>query len=59
MDRTYHLYIPDELAPGSPLVFVLHGYGGKAEGYRPEMIEVARENGFALCYPQGEVDTKG
>lgn len=59
MDRTYHLYIPDNLAPEAPLVFVLHGYGGKAEGYRPEMIEVARENGFALCYPQGEKDTKG
>ena len=59
MERTYYLFMPEKLAPGSPLVFCLHGYGGKAEGYRPEMIDVARENGFALCYPQGEVDTKG
>jgi len=34
----------------SPLVIVLHGYGGKAEGYLPEMIQVADRYGFALCY---------
>ena len=59
MDRTYWLYIPDNLREDAPLVFVLHGYGGKAEGYRPEMMAKAQKYGFAVCYPQGEKDSKG
>jgi polyhydroxybutyrate depolymerase len=59
MERTYWLYIPETLRPDAPLVFVLHGYGGKAEGYRPEMLETARKHGFAVCYPQGAKDGKG
>jgi polyhydroxybutyrate depolymerase len=59
MDRTYWLYIPENLRPDAPLVFVLHGYGGKAEGYRPEMVATAKKHGFAVCYPQGAKDGKG
>ena len=59
MERSYWLFLPEEIKADAPLVFVLHGYGGKAEGYRPEMIDVAKENGFALCYPQGAKDKKG
>lgn len=59
MDRTYWLYLPENLPDEAPLVMVLHGYGGSAEGYRPEMMEVAKENGFAVCYPQGAQDKKG
>lgn len=59
MDRTYWLYIPEGLPADSPLVIVLHGYGGKAEGYRPEMMDVALAEGFAVCYPQGAKDGKG
>ena len=33
LTRTYHLYIPDNLPSGAPLVFILHGYGGSAESY--------------------------
>lgn len=58
MERTYWLYLPDN-PENAPLVLCLHGYGGKAEGYRPELLEVAKENGFALCYPQGEKAPKG
>jgi polyhydroxybutyrate depolymerase len=58
MDRTYWLYIPEGLNEGAPLVLVLHGYGGKADGYRPEMMDVAKEKGFAVCYPQGAKDAK-
>lgn len=53
--RVYYLYLPEKLPENSPLVFVLHGYGGSAK----EIIEyfgmnkVADENGFAVCYPQG------
>ena len=54
MTRTYWLYVPENLRADAPLVFVLHGYGGKAEGYRPEMMVTAQKHGFAVCYPQGE-----
>lgn len=57
--RSHYLYIPDTLLPERPLVVMLHGYGGKAEGYRPEMLEVARREGFAVCIPQGLKAPKG
>ena len=59
VNRTYWMYIPENLSPQAPLVFVLHGYGGKAEGYCPQMIETAKKYGFAVCYPQGEKAPKG
>lgn len=59
MDRTYWLYIPENLSEHAPLVMVLHGYGGKAKGYRPEMINTAEKYGFAVCYPQGAKDEYG
>ena len=58
-ERSYQLYIPENAPAGMPLVMVLHGYGGKADGYRPEMLEVAREEGFAVCYPQGRKNSVG
>ena len=51
--RYHYLFIPPSLLPERPLVVMLHGYGGKAEGYRPEMLTAAREEGFAGCIPQG------
>ena len=57
--RTYWLYVPEGASPSTPLVLVFHGYGGKAEGYCPAMLEVAEREGFAVCYPQGEPDAKG
>lgn len=54
LTREYFLYIPEGANPSeTPLVFMLHGYGGKAEGYRPEMAETAKAHGFALCVPDG------
>ncbi len=58
MERTYWLYMPENIPAGAPLVFVLHGYGGNAKNYRPEMMTVAKENGFAVCFPQGAKDGK-
>ena len=51
--RYHYLFVPDTLLPERPLVVMLHGYGGKAQGYRPEMLESARREGFAVCIPQG------
>ncbi len=58
-ERSYQLYVPETAPRGIPLVMVLHGYGGKAEGYRPEMMELASEEGFAVCYPQGRENSVG
>ena len=58
-ERSYWLYLPDNLPENAPLVIMLHGYGGKAENYRIEMRAVADREGFALCIPQGGTDTKG
>ena len=52
-EREYWLVVPDSLCAARPLVFMLHGYGGKAEGYFPAMAECARRHGFVLCCPQG------
>lgn len=51
--RVHYMYVPSRLREERPLVIMLHGYGGKARGYRPEMLEVAEREGFALCIPQG------
>lgn len=60
LERVYYLYLPENLQEGAPLVFLLHGYGGKAENYCPSMIPIAEKNGFVLCYPEGSAtDSKG
>ena len=58
-EREYYLYLPPGGGKDVPLVLVLHGYGGKAVGYRPEMLYPAREEGFAVCYPQGRANSIG
>lgn len=60
-DRSYFLYLPDDIAPGAPLVFVLHGYTSTAEGIIEDygMNSIADANGFAVCYPQGTQDLSG
>lgn len=57
--REYYLYNPQDIAPGAPLVILLHGYGGDATKYRPEMLELAKKYRFALCIPQGAKDPSG
>jgi len=59
LQRTYVLHLPEDMAEDVPLVFVLHGYGSKAEPERFGMNAVADANGFAVCYPQGEKDGRG
>lgn len=60
-ERSYFLYLPDDIAPGAPLVFVLHGYTSTAAGIIDNygMNSVADANGFAVCYPQGSQDVTG
>ncbi len=61
IEREYYLYLPESLPTGSPLVFIFHGYGSNASnimGYS-SMNNVADENNFAVCYPQGTTDIYG
>lgn len=53
--RSYMLYIPRDIAPGAPLVFMLHGYGDFASAFMQSsgMNRVADAEGFAVVYPQG------
>ena len=59
--REYYLYQPDSLQNNAPLIFVLHGYSGSAQGMisYSGMNTIADENGFAVCYPQGIEDQTG
>jgi polyhydroxybutyrate depolymerase len=59
--REYLLYLPDSLEPNAPLIFVLHGLGGSANSIYnySKMNNVADNNGFAVCYPDGTIDQWG
>ncbi|MCF0167291.1 MAG: esterase [Bacteroidales bacterium] len=57
--RTYYIHIPDGLRKKAPLVVVLHGYGSSAiDIMHRGFNEAADKYGFAVCYPQGSIDTK-
>lgn len=57
--RDYILHVPENYSAGQkmPLVLVLHGGGGKAEGMlkltHNRFNELADQNGFFVVYPQG------
>ena len=52
--RTYKLYVPDNVAESAPLVFSLHGTGGSCDWGHPEFNSLADQNGFIVAYPSGE-----
>ncbi len=58
IDREYYLYVPDSVESEASLVFVFHGYSGSAFGIMDYsgMNQIADENGFVVCYPQGTID---
>jgi polyhydroxybutyrate depolymerase len=61
LTRDYILYLPANIQPGAALVFNLHGYteGAAIHSIYSEMNDVADDNGFAVCYPEGTVDGFG
>ena len=56
IERTYKLYLPENIQPNAPLIFVLHGYGGSFNLEEKGFNEAADRHGFAVCYPQGSKD---
>ena len=59
LERRYVLHLPEGLPAEAPLVIVLHGYGGDADPERFGMNATADRHRFAVCYPQGERDSRG
>lgn len=55
LERTFTLYVPEGAGKNSPLVFMLHGYGGIPQGFASfiHMNEQADKYGFVVVYPQG------
>lgn len=59
IERTYKLYLPANIQPNAPLIFVLHGYGSTFNHDDKGFNEAAERHGFAVCYPQGSKDGRG
>lgn len=61
INRKYIIHLPPLLPPNSPLVFMLHSYGGTAFNMidYTGMSEIADANQFAVCYPEGTKDEWG
>lgn len=57
--RNYYLYVPDDLPSNAPLVFVLHGYFGNAQGFTNEFHDLADNYKFVVCAPNGLIDNYG
>jgi polyhydroxybutyrate depolymerase len=55
--RSFFIYAPRDLKPGSPLLFVFHGGGGDGgaarEGTGGEFEMLADRYGFVVAYPDG------
>ena len=61
LSREYLFYKPENLVDNAPLLFVLHGYTSSANSIMSYsyLNDIADENGFAVCYPQGISDQYG
>lgn len=61
IERNYYLHIPKNRKANAPLVFVFHGYSGSALDINCDnkFNQIANQNGFVVCYPQGLKDEKG
>ena len=61
VEREYIVHVPENLNNDSPIVFVIHGYIGSAEGIAAysDMNSIAEREGFIAVYPQGTIDSYG
>ena len=55
--RSYYVYVPEQVE--GTLLVVLHGYTGRAEGGKVQLLDLADELGMVVCFPQGLRDPKG
>ena len=63
INRTYYMSYPDNFSgqESTPLIINMHGFGSNAlsQRYYSEMDEFAHEQGIAVVYPQGIVNSIG
>ena len=59
VDHIYWVHVPDSLSADGALLICLHGYGGSAAHGKSELMDLADEHGFVVCYPQGLKDGRG
>ncbi len=63
INRTYYMSYPDNFSEqeSAPLIINMHGFGSNAlsQRYYSEMDEFAHEQGIAVVYPQGIVNSIG
>lgn len=61
VEREYIFYRPNNLPANAPLVFVLHGFTMTAQFMLDytDINDLAGDNGFAVCYPQGTLSDGG
>ena len=61
LERKYTVHIPDNFNEDSPLVFIMHGYTGTANGIMEYsgMNNIADRENFIAVYPQGTIDING
>lgn len=60
ISRDYIYYAPKNLKKNAPLVVVLHGFTSSAQNIMEytKFNKIAKENNFAVVYPQGSLDQK-
>jgi len=61
MERTFRLYLPEDLPEGAPLIIAMHGYTSSAATLQSYagLDARAETHGFAVVYPQGTRDRYG
>jgi len=61
IQREYYLHIPTNLPVNSPIVYVLHGWGGSGDGIMSYTAFnlLSDQYNFAVCYPTALIDGDG
>ena len=61
IQREYYLHIPTNLPVNSPIVYVLHGWGGSGDEIMSytEFNLLSDQYNFAVCYPTALIDGDG
>jgi len=61
IERSFRLQVPFDVAPGAPLIVVMHGYSSSAASIQhySGWDALAEEHGLVVAYPQGSEDGWG
>jgi len=59
--RPYYLHVPANLTKPAPVVFVLHGGGGRPQAIarRTDWTQAADQHGFVVVFPEGSASPSG